>query len=342
MAAPAPETTRRYVPIHELRAGDPHIVVDGAARPGTVLCLSHWPRTPTPPEVRADLSTEIVLRARDSGLLDDAPAAVTVDHYDQDAMASLAILVVPGLSTTDEMRLVEVARVGDFDVVRDRDAARIAFALGSLADAERSPVPGLAGPHRPADPMDVVAAATRHALAILPALLEDVAGHHALWSHEERAYDVSASALASGWATLQELPEVDLAVVRVDSAHPDAVRARWHGDALHRAAVHSATSMLRVATVSEAGVEVRYRYETWVRLARPCSRPRVDLSAVAEELDRLEGGGSCWTFDGAGAITGALHLRPGASTSVPPGVVVDLVTCRLAELDRGEPAWVPG
>ncbi len=39
----------------------PHVMVDGAARPGSVLTLSHWPQSPTPSTLARDLSTEIVL-----------------------------------------------------------------------------------------------------------------------------------------------------------------------------------------------------------------------------------------------------------------------------------------
>lgn len=56
-AAPWPLS---YVSCEEL--GDrPHVMVDGAARPGSVLTLSHWPQSPTPPLLARDLSGEIVL-----------------------------------------------------------------------------------------------------------------------------------------------------------------------------------------------------------------------------------------------------------------------------------------
>ena len=51
----------RYVPYGQL-AGQPHVVLDGSATAGTALVLSHWPGSPTPRELAADLSTEIAFR----------------------------------------------------------------------------------------------------------------------------------------------------------------------------------------------------------------------------------------------------------------------------------------
>ena len=47
----------RFVPTDEL--AEPNIVVDGAAQAETVLTLSHWPKSMTPAELKADVSTEI-------------------------------------------------------------------------------------------------------------------------------------------------------------------------------------------------------------------------------------------------------------------------------------------
>ena len=43
-------------------ASTPNVIVDGPRNASTVLALSHWARSGTPPELRADTSTEIVFR----------------------------------------------------------------------------------------------------------------------------------------------------------------------------------------------------------------------------------------------------------------------------------------
>jgi hypothetical protein len=192
-----------------------------------------------------------------------------------------------------------------------------------------------------ADGFDRTAWAAAQALRILPELVEDPERHRALWAGEARAFDASVRAISEGWASIEERPEHDLAIARVDVTHPLARLATWGGAPLHRAALHSATECLRVATVAGGRVEVRYRYESWVRLRSRRPRPRVDLSLVAAELTRAETAGGRWVFDGAGAITGALHLDEGATSTLDPEEVVAMVCRRLEDLDAGPPAWDP-
>jgi hypothetical protein len=330
----------RYVPVG-LLAGWRHVIVDGAPRGGTVCTLSHWPGTPTPEELWHDVSAGIVLRAleRAAPWPDDVEAA-SVDHYDADGVIALALLCVEGLAADHGTLLVEAARVGDFGVVTDRRAALVAFGIETLGDVERAaPLLGVAVPD--GGVMERTAWAATEALRVLPGLVADPERHRALWVEEADAFDASGRALVEGWASIEERPQHDLAIVRVDVTHPDAVSVLWSGTPLHRAAVHSATERLRVATIAGGRVEVRYRYESWVRLISRRPRPRVDLAPVAAELTRTETAGARWVFDGAGAITGALHLAEGGASTLDPEHVVDVVCARLDTLDAGTAAWDP-
>jgi hypothetical protein len=312
-----------------------------------VCTLSHWPGTPTPEALRADLSAEIALGAlARPDLLPDVEA-VTIDHYDEDGVVALALLVVEGLAETHADLLVEAARVGDFGVVRDRHAALVAFALAALADPERTPVEELRPRRRPADWLEVCSVAAAEALRLLPALAERPEDHASLWTDEAVAYDASVAAIAEGSVSIEEHPDVDLAVVRVVDAvlTRPASPTRWAGRVVHPAAVHSSTSCLRVATISGRRYELRYRYESWVRLQSRRPRRRVDLSQLAGELSAAERSapgatGASWAFDGAGAITPSLHLGEQDSALDPDRFVDDIVRV-LADLDTGPPAWDP-
>jgi len=336
----AGHTRLRYVPAG-LLAGRPHVIVDGAPRAGTVCTLSHWPGTPTPEELWHDVSAGIVVRARARPeLLPDGVEVASIDHYDADGVIALALLCVEGLADDHGPLLVEAAAVGDFDVVRDRQAALVAFAVGALGDVERAaPLLGVLVPE--GDVMARTAWAATEALRVLPGLVEDPERHRALWAAEAEAFDASARALHEGWASIEERPGHDLAVVRVDVTHPRAGAAAWGGAPLHRAAVHSATQRLRVATIAGGRAVVRYRYESWVRLVSRRPRRRVDLAPVAAELTTAERAGARWVFDGAGAITGALHLAEGAPSTHDPEHVVEVVCRHLEYLDAGPAAWDP-
>ncbi len=313
--------------------------------PGTVCTLSHWPGTPTPVALWHDLSAGIVLDAL--ARPDVLPAGVdtaSIDHYDADGVIALALLCTEGLAAEHGALLVEAARVGDFDVVTDRRAALVAFGLAFLGDVERAAAvlglcPAMPEPSRRL--MDRTAWAATQALRVLPSLVAEPERHRALWADEADAYDASSRAVAEGWATIEEQ-------ARPRPRHPPCRRhpprgrpGGWRGAALHPGAVHSVTPCLRVATIAGGRVELRYRYESWVRLQSRRPRRRVDLAAVATELTRAEGAAGRWVFDGAGAITGALHLADGAPSTLDPEVVVDLVCTRLEALDAGPRAWDP-
>jgi hypothetical protein len=315
--------------------------VDGAPRAGTVRTLSHWPGTPTPEALWDDVSAGIVVRAwARSDLLPAGVELASVDHYDADGVIALGLLCIEGLAARHGPLLVEAARVGDFDVVSGRRAALVAFGLGALGDVDRA-APLLGSTVPGGDGIERTAWAATEALRILPSLVDDPERYRALWADEVDAYDAAARSFAEGWASIEEHPGIDLAVVRVEVAHPGAAAAAWAGAPLHRAAVHSNTERLRVATIAAGHVEVRYRYESWVRLASRRPRPRVDLTAVATELTKAEPAGARWVFDGAGAITGALHVAERDTSSLDPERVVEIVGRHLEVLDAGPPAWDP-
>jgi hypothetical protein len=318
----------RFVPPH-LLDGQPHVIVDGAPRVGSVYTLSHWPDTPTPVGLRADLSAEIARSAiARPELLPSEVDLVSIDHYDVDGVVALALLVHDGLDDEFGPLLVEAARVGDFDVVTDRGAALIAFTLNGLDAA--SP-----------DPLERCGALAQDALSMIADLAADPYRFESLWHDEWEAYDSSVRALDEGWATIEEIPETDLAIVRVDTGQVGAAAAAWASAPLHPAAVHSATSCLRTVTLAGRWMEFHYRYESWVRLASRRPRPRVDLDRLAHDLTAAETASGRWVFDGAGSITGALHLVGGHQTTIEPDRFLDSVCAQLEALDNGPSAWNP-
>lgn len=279
----------RYVPAEDLD-GAPHVVVDGAPRPGTACTLSHWPGTPTPRSLWADTSAEIVLRARRRRR--SLPAGVTiatVDHYDADGVIALALLVDDDLAETHGAALAAAAHAGDFDVVRDRRDGEIAFALAALGE-DRS-----------------LAEAARAALERLPELVGSPQRFEELWGEEMAAFEAAGALRDKGVLTIEEVPALDLAVVRVDEDAEGLEHAGWAGAAVHPAAIHSATNCLRVATIVGRRFELRYRYESWVRFTSRPVRPRLDLTGVSRALQDAEADGGAWVFEGTGAITPALR-----------------------------------
>lgn len=342
MKRPGPPGTPPGLPFAAVGDLDdrPHVVVDGAARATSVLSLTHWPSSRTPTALARDLSAEIAVAYLGAPAWWAARAeAVTNDHVDQDGLASLYLLVDPPAALVHAPLLVEVARVGDFDVVRDATAAKVAFALAALADPARSPFRLAEAPRSPA----WTAACYLELLARLPELLEHPDRSRALFEGELAALDESRRALRAGRITIAATKEPALALVTVDedlgldaTSGPDL--AGSPGTAVHRAALNSATDAVRLLVVQ--GRRYRYvdRYETWVRFV---SRPlplRRDLGPLAERLSGEERGPVRWEADPPGALEPVLTVADRGESSLEPARVAEIVGDYLA---GAPPAWDP-
>ena len=308
---------------YDAAATVPNIVVDGAAAPGTVLTLSHWPKSGTPAALRADTSAEIVFNYLDTPSLHVDVDAVSNNHFDEDGLIGIFTLVKPALASRKRALLIEIARAGDFGVCRSRHAARIAFVLSAYAAPESSPLPRatFAGPHR-----DVAVRLYEEMLPILPHLMTHVEDFQKLWEAEERALDESEAFLDGGIIEIESRGDRDLAIVRVPA----------HVPVPHPMALHTRTPHSRLIVVHGTSAELRYRYEGWVQFVSRQVAPRVDLAPLAAELTAEEAAGR-WVFDGVDHITPRLY-HDGPGTSLP---VEDVVARMTQALRVGGAAWNP-
>ena len=350
-----------YLPVEELD-GRPHVIVDGSPRSGTVLTLSHWPQSPTPVGLARDLSAEIVfafLRASRAG---DGPGtaqarvgrhssrleltsaiagarwaeAVTNDHFDEDGFVSLLAVTDPDFALSHEELLVDVASCGDFGVVRSRRAAQIAFAIGPIGEEAGE------APPAPADrPGSLTGPRYRAALERAVELVEHPEHFRHHWEEQDAALAASQAALEAGAVTIDEVPEVDLAVVRrvaggaCGSGGPEA--GLCGGLALHEVALHSATSASRILAFNGGRCELYLRYESWVRYVSRMVPLRPDLEPLAGQLSAAEPSGSRWVADGVGSLVSRLRPASGV-TELAPAVVQLMV---VAYLKHAPGAWDP-
>lgn len=335
-----------FVGLDELD-GRPHVVVDGAARRGTVLTLSHWPAAPTPPVLWRDLSVEIALAYLDTPELWCDAEAVTIDHLDADGLVSLFALTDPPEARRRARLLAAVARAGDFEVADSLDAARVAFTLDALTDPTRSPFArGAASAGREGNGW--AAHCARRVLELLVELCDSPERFHDLYDEEESAYLSSLAAVAAGLASIEELAEVHLAVVRVEHAvagapgevgTPGAVARAGDGGGrigLHPAAIHAHTAMPRVLVLEPARTTYYDRYETWVRFVSAELPRRVDLQPLAAELSAVDRAALCWRADPAAQIRPLLACE--GRSAIPEAELLARLTDHLA---TSPPAWDP-
>jgi hypothetical protein len=325
-----------YVPYREA-AGAANIVIDGTPNDNTALPLSHWPKSGTPWELKADTSVEVVFNYLDSPGHHVAVAPVTNDHFDEDGMIGLWCMIHPEAAQEARDLLCDASRVGDFATYRDRRAARMAFAISRLVDRELSPWGREAFPK--AYP-DYCAMTYSRLLEMFCGLLGDLEGHRSLWEDEDALLSASEKALECGEATIEEIRTADLAVVRVPPDWPERPAHRFTQQRrvmIHPMAVHNQTASNRVVTFCGDRVTFTYRYESWVQMVSHRPPARVDLKAVAGDLTEREAGGHAWSFDGVEQIVPLLTTGDGRS-GLSETVILDAL---VVALEQGAPAWDP-
>lgn len=103
----------KFIPFDEAGKEDNLIVVD-AYLPGK-LNLSHWRGVELPVYLRADTSTEIVLKALKSDQFDLMQySTCTNNHFDIDGFLGIWALYNPELALKNEFLLTQMASIGDF------------------------------------------------------------------------------------------------------------------------------------------------------------------------------------------------------------------------------------
>lgn len=314
--------------------GAPHIVVDGAAdaSAGTRMTLSHWPGAQTDSALKADLSAQIAFKSLDlfeQGVLDYPANLVTNNHFDEDGLVSAFVLTNPELAKAHRETLIDVASAGDFGVFKERSSARVAFVLSAWADAELSPLNAgvFALPH-----FDLMAVLYEELLLRLPKIIDKVDNLRRYWLEEDNHLEESIVALARGDISLEEDPDLDLAVVRLSDNYPASPRAKsqsWISSLLHPMALHNSTDCTRIAVLARGRYEFYYRYETWVDFVSRKLLPRLDLTELASRLAKFEERGT-WQYNGNGEIIARLKLAGSQKSNLSESDFLSLLKERLS------------
>ena len=329
--------SRHFVAYEEL-GQSPNIVVDGLGNDATVITLSHWPKSGTPKPLKADTSTEIVFNYLAAPRFHVSAAKVSNNHFDEDGLAGIYALVDPEVAIAMRDLVVDVAHAGDFATYRDRRAARVAFTVSAFADPRQSPLDRAIFELPYAEQC---AALYQELLPRFGEMLTDTDRFRTYWEREDQALTHSEQALRQGDVTIEEMPEVDLAIVRIAErlAARTVHRFTWASEeACHPMAVHNATTCNRI--LMQQGMRYRfvYRYESWVQFMSRRPPPRVDLAPLAEALNADETGAAWWIFDGVSELTPRMTISDDQESSIPP----EVFTARVAEfLAMAPPAWDP-
>jgi hypothetical protein len=327
----------QYLPYARVRSV-PNLIVDGARTENTVLTLSHWPKSGTPPELKGDTSAEIVFNYLDSPKSHVEADAVSNNHFDEDGLVGIFTMLEPSIAERHRPLLLDVAQAGDFGIFQQREAARITFTLSAYADPETSPLPGNTF-QRPYP--ELANELYLRLLELLPQLLTGVDEYGSFWEVEDAKLTTSEELIEQGDITIEERPDLDLAIVRLPE---DLTRYRVHRFTqqrlaeCHPFALHNRTSRSRLLLLQSHRVELQYRYEGWVQMTSRRPALRVDLSELANELNQEERSPGRWVFDGVDQITPRFYFDGTSTTSIP----LDRIVGRVEQVLRtGPPAWNP-
>jgi hypothetical protein len=325
----------RYVPYGPELEATPNVIVDGRGNDATVLVLSHWPRNRTPKELKADSSTEIAIkyaRSADRDRYRTGAEAVSNNHYDVDGLMSMWTVLNPDDALERADLLVATGECGDFDRWSGEHATKIACALYGMELGKESPVrKQLAGIR---DYLERTEYLYRHTLPLVPELLTNVDSFEGFWRDEFARVQTDRELFARGDASIEEVPELDLAVF-------DLPRR------VHDMAMYELTNCTRVAMVIEGHrYQVRYRYESWVEFKSRPVPPRIDLRPLADLLQTFEGNDGDWVADELQHTLPHLRLRgPEGSmspSSITPGLFLRLLVTHLRDnADNADLQWSP-
>jgi hypothetical protein len=265
-----------------------------------------------------------------------APAdMVTNNHFDQDGLVSVHALVDPESSLAHRDLLIDVAAAGDFSTYRDRRAARASMALAAYADEDRSPIADqLTGPY---DAQCVLLYETT--LPLLVPMVTDSERFRELWAEEDDNLTVSERLIATGEVAIEEVADLDLAVITVpagESAHGGHRFAHETFATLHPMALHNATGCFRLLLLHGSQYQFVDRYETWVQYRSRRPLQRVDMRPLAEQLTVAESSAATWSAGAPGSLTPTME-NEGEST-------LDADTVRRMVIDHlrtAAAAWDP-
>ncbi len=312
-----------FVPGH-LLAGRPHVAVDCGPTAGTVLALSHWPGAGTPARWEHDTSALIADRYLRDPPGSDAPAVhlLTNDHYDEDGLFALWMLLErPAPGAPERALAIAASEAGDFATWTDPWAPRTAIAAMRMAERHSTPFPDVGRVLNRVRDRDPAGDLYECILPRVSGLLADPERYRMLWRADWTRIESDMALIDAGDVRIEDEPAADLAIVHTPRLLDDM-------------ALYPRTARMRVMQALPDGtIQVRHRYETWVRyVSRPLA-PRVDLTPLLPRLQELERNDGTWAAEDMRAVRPMLYLRGDghgpARSSIDPRRLADELAAHL-------------
>jgi hypothetical protein len=287
----------------------PKLAVDGTV-PNSIH-FSHWQGNTTPPEVKADTSTEIALNlvaSPNRAALTNNIDLVTNNHFDTDGV--LSVWTVLNGERVLEYRdlLVSAAEAGDFSEHSSDDGMRVSIAIQGADQASPNNIPGspLAGMIAGHE-FDDDERAYELVLPEVERLLSNVNAYESLWRDGWNQVVAALDSFARGDSRVVENRDSRISLITLEPglSSPFAAMSK-----------HAHGELFLIATPANGGWSYRldYPYYSWAEtVVRPHVARRDLTNALATLNDKEGNGNGRWQVDHR-EMTAAAKFLDGAGT----------------------------
>lgn len=304
----------------------PKLSVDGTV--DNSIHFSHWQGNTTPPEVKADTSTEIALNlvaSPNRAALTNNIALVTNNHFDADGV--LSVWTVLHGERTLEFRelLISAAEAGDFSEHSSDDGVRVSIAIQGSDQAgsdndDASPLASfLAG-----EEVNDEARAYELVLPEVERLLTNVDAYESLWRDGWDHVAAALESFASGESKVVEDQESRISLITLAPGLVNPLMA---------IAKHARGELFLIATPASGGWFYRldYPYYSWAETVVRPHIPRRDLTNALATLNEKESNhDGRWKSD-TRALTSAVKFLDAGGAFAVSRLEPDEVAAVLAE-----------
>ena len=335
----------RFEYYHAGLAEVPKLSIDGTVE--NAIHFSHWRGNRTPPQVRADTSTEIALNlvaAPDPEELTQGIELVTNNHFDTDGLLSVWTVVAGERSLDLKERLIAAAEAGDFSADAGEQAIRASLVIQGADGIV--PEEGVISPlARRLASGGTVSEARAYALLLpeVERILMRTNDYESLWREGWESIAAAFDSFARGDSKVLEDEEARLSVVALapDLYGPSGFKPTRHAAPYTAISRHARGQVYLIATPFGGGWSYRvdYPYYSWAETVVRPHVPRRDFAPVVERLNQLEreAKGGRWKLDGS-ELTSALKFTDesgaAAVSTLGPQAVAKELRAALVEPEK--------
>jgi len=312
----------------------PKLSVDGTVE--NSIHFSHWEGNRTPPEVKADTSTEIALNliaSPNRAALTNGIELVTNNHFDTDGALSVWTVLTGERALAYRDLLIAAAEAGDFSEHSSDDGVRVSIAIQGSDQASPnndtgSPLARLIAGQEVGDD----ARAYELVLPQVERLLTNINDYEPLWREGWEAVAAAIESFERGESEITEFPEISLITLAPKLFDGTGFSPTRHAAPYTAISKFARGELFLIAIPTSSGWFYRldYPYYSW---AETIVRPRVqrrDLTSVLQLLNSKESNhDGRWKEDNR-EMTSAVKFLDSAGTlaasRLEPHVVAEVLT----------------